>query len=144
VTEVTTDPAHAVATPRPVTTDTTCEGMHSDQDADELRGALVEQIIATYDEEQGLVLSREVEAALRTVPRHLFAPGVPLETAYANHSIVTKRTERGSPLSSVSAPWVQAMMLDQLQVAPGQRVLEIGSGGTTPRCFRSWSGRRAR
>jgi protein-L-isoaspartate(D-aspartate) O-methyltransferase len=103
--------------------------VHSDQDADVLRGALVEQIIATYDEEQGLVLSRAVEAALRTVPRHLFAPGVPLETAYANHSIVTKRTERGSPLSSVSAPWIQAMMLGQLQVAPGQRVLEIGSGG---------------
>jgi protein-L-isoaspartate(D-aspartate) O-methyltransferase len=129
VTEVTTDPAHAVATLRPVTTDTTCEGMHSDQDAEELRGALVEQIIAAYDEEPGLVLSREVEAALRTVPRHLFAPGVPLETAYANHSIVTKRTERGSPLSSVSAPSIQAMMLSQLQVAPGQRVLEIGSGG---------------
>ncbi|MBV9139990.1 MAG: methyltransferase, FxLD system [Pseudonocardiales bacterium] len=88
---------------------------------------VVEQIIVQR-EELGLVLSREVEAALRTVPRHLFAPGVPLEQAYANHSIVTKRTERGSPLSSVSAPWVQAMMLGQLQVAPGQRVLEIGGG----------------
>jgi len=128
VTAVTTDPADAAAKLRSVTTDTTREATRSDQDADELRGALVEQIIVQR-EEQGFVLSREVEAALRTVPRHLFAPGVPLETAYANHSIVTKRSERGGPLSSVSAPSIQAMMLGQLQVEPGQRVLEIGSGG---------------
>jgi protein-L-isoaspartate(D-aspartate) O-methyltransferase len=99
-----------------------------DQDADKLRSALVQQVIARH-EQQGLVLPREVEAALRTVPRHLFAPGVPLDQACANHSIVTKKNEHGILLSTVSAPWLQAMMLGQLQVASGQRVLEIGSGG---------------
>lgn len=99
-----------------------------DQDADELRGALVDEVIARHEQER-LVLPREVEAALRTVPRHLFAPEVPLEKAYANHSIVTKRNDHGTLLSTVSAPWLQAMMLGQLQVASGQRVLEIGSGG---------------
>jgi hypothetical protein len=39
VTEVSTDPADATAKLRPVATGTTCEGVHSDQDADQLRDA---------------------------------------------------------------------------------------------------------
>ncbi|NED81673.1 methyltransferase domain-containing protein, partial [Streptomyces sp. SID11233] len=35
----------------------------------------------------------------------------------------------GVQTSSVSAPQIQAMMLEQAQVKPGMRVLEIGSGG---------------
>jgi protein-L-isoaspartate(D-aspartate) O-methyltransferase len=102
VTEVVADPIDAITTLRPVDTATTREGVHSGQDADELRDALVDEVIVR--EWPGLDPPREVEAALRTVPRHLFAPEVPLETAYANHSIVTKRNERGGPVSSVSAP----------------------------------------
>jgi protein-L-isoaspartate(D-aspartate) O-methyltransferase len=128
VTEVTTDPAVATARLRPVTTDTAREGVHSDQDADQLRDAMVDEVIVRR-ERLGLVPPRDVEAALRTVPRHLFAPGVPLEKAYANDSIVTKRNERGVGISAVSGPAIIAMMLGQLQVAPGQRILEIGSGG---------------
>ncbi len=128
MTDATTDPADATAEFRPVSTSTTGEGVGSDHDADELRGALVDQIIVRH-EQLGLVLPGEVEAALRSVPRHLFGPGVPLEQAYADDSIVTKRNERGISLSSVSAPTIIAMMLGQLQVRPGQRVLEIGSGG---------------
>ncbi|MGH3694579.1 MAG: methyltransferase, FxLD system [Pseudonocardiaceae bacterium] len=110
-----------------MTTDTTCAGAHSDQDIDELRDAMVDEVIV--DREWVGVVPREVEAALRIVPRHLFAPGIALEKAYADRAIVTKRTEGGGSISSVSAPSTQAMMLGQLQVAPGQRVLEIGSGG---------------
>jgi len=128
VTDVSTDPADAAARLRPVTIDTAREGVHSDRDADELRGALVDQIIARH-EFLSLVLPGEVEAVLRTVPRHLFAPGVPLEQAYADDSIVTKSNERGVNISAVSAPWLQAMMLAQAQLGPGMRVLEIGSGG---------------
>ncbi|MDQ2882494.1 MAG: methyltransferase, FxLD system [Actinomycetota bacterium] len=108
-------------------TDTAREGVHSDQDVDELRDAMVDEVIV--DREWVGLVPREVEAALRTVPRHLFAPEVSLEEAYADRSIVTKRTEHGASISSVTAPHTQAMMLGQLQVAPGQRVLEIGSGG---------------
>jgi protein-L-isoaspartate(D-aspartate) O-methyltransferase len=139
VTEVTTDPADVTATLRSVTTATTREGVHSDQDADELRGAMVDEVIVRRGR-LGLVPPREVEAALRTVPRHLFAPGVPLDRAYANDSIVTKRNERGVGISAVSAPWLQAMMLGQLQVAPGQRVLEIGSGGYNAALLRELAG----
>jgi protein-L-isoaspartate(D-aspartate) O-methyltransferase len=69
-----------------------------------------------------------VEAAVRTVPRHLFVPGVAPEEAYQDEAIVTKRDESGLPVSSSSQPAIMAIMLDQLDLAPGQRVLEIGAG----------------
>ena len=95
MTEVTTEPADATARLRPVTTDTIREGLHSDQDADKLRGALVDQIIQRH-ELLGLALPDEVETTLRIVPRHLFALGVPLDKAYANDTIVTKATSVAS------------------------------------------------
>ncbi|WP_213450357.1 methyltransferase, FxLD system [Rhizomonospora bruguierae] len=66
--------------------------------------------------------------ALRTVPRHLFLPEVPVEDAYRDDAIVTKRDPRGRPISSSSQPTIMALMLDQLAPAPGHRVLEIGAG----------------
>ena len=92
--------------------------------AEALRAALASQL-----EEQGAIRSARVADAFRAVPRHVFAPGEPLERAYANDTVITKRDERGAAVSSVSAPWVQATMIEQAQVSPGMRVLEIGSGG---------------
>ncbi len=66
--------------------------------------------------------------ALRAVPRHLFLPGLRPELAYADDAIVTKRDESGRPVSSSSQPAMMAIMLRQLDLAPGQRVLEIGAG----------------
>jgi len=77
----------------------------------------------------GSIVSKEVEAAFRKVPRHLFAPEVSLEQAYANDAVRTKRDGDGITISSVSAPWLQAVMLEQAAIAPGMRCLEIGSGG---------------
>lgn len=74
-------------------------------------------------------LSDGVLAALRTVPRHLFIPECSLEQAYTNDSFATKRDVRGVALSTVSAPWVQARMLELAGLRPGMRALEIGSGG---------------
>ncbi|WP_371783274.1 methyltransferase, FxLD system [Streptosporangium subroseum] len=96
--------------------------------ADELRGALVEQV-ASQHRALGLALSEEVERALRAVPRHLFTGDADLEAAYKDTAIITKRNERGVSLSSVSAPWLQAMMLGQAELKPGDAVLEVGSGG---------------
>ncbi|MEV6598808.1 hypothetical protein AB0M36_18390 [Actinoplanes sp. NPDC051346] len=49
--------------------------------------------------------SPEVEAAVRTVPRHLFVPSdVDLAAAYADDVVITKRDAHGKPTSSVSAP----------------------------------------
>lgn len=89
-----------------------------------LRQGLVDELIRA-----GSISSKEVEAAFRRVPRHLFAPEVPLEEAYANDTVRTKRDAHGVTTSSVSAPWLQAVMLEQAGIAPGMRCLEIGSGG---------------
>jgi len=97
--------------------------------ADELRAAMVDGI-AVRHQALGLSLADGVRRALLTVPRHLFTgDDADLEAAYADKPIVTKRDERGVSLSSVSAPWLQAMMIGQAAVEPGMRVLEIGSGG---------------
>ncbi|HEU0089273.1 MAG TPA: methyltransferase, FxLD system [Pseudonocardiaceae bacterium] len=92
--------------------------------AAELRARLADELVAG-----GTIVSMQVEAAFRTVPRHLFAPGATLEQSYAQDTVRIKRDEQGTTLSAVSAPQIQAMMLDQAQLEAGMRVLEIGSGG---------------
>ncbi|GIH10067.1 hypothetical protein Rhe02_81340 [Rhizocola hellebori] len=98
-----------------------------------IRDAMVDQIMADH-EARGLRLPRQVEAALRTVPRELFAlPGTALIDVYHHDKpLITKR--RGDEtISSVSAAWLQAAMLGQAYNAlgslDGKHVLEIGSGG---------------
>ena len=105
-------------------------GTTDEAQADELRAAMVDRIAALH-ERLGLVLDGDIRRALLTVPRHLFAEGdADLEAAYKDqNAIVTKRNERGLALSSLSAPWLQALMIRQAAVQPGLRVLEIGSGG---------------
>lgn len=92
--------------------------------AAELRGKLADDLVA-----ERTIESKEVEAAFRKVPRHLFATGAPLEKAYAQAIVATKRDENGTTISSVSAPQIQAMMLEQAGLQPGMCALEIGSGG---------------
>lgn len=87
-----------------------------------LQRALVAQL-----RRKGVYLSPRTEAAFLAVPRHRFLPEVPLAEAYADHVIAIKR-RRGRLLSSASQPSIMALMLEQLAVKPGQRVLEIGTG----------------
>jgi protein-L-isoaspartate(D-aspartate) O-methyltransferase len=64
------------------------------------------------------------------VPRHEFAPaGTSLCVAYADDVVIAKRGPDGKASSSVSAPWLQAYMLETVQLEPGSQVLEIGGGG---------------
>ncbi|MFE6447484.1 methyltransferase, FxLD system [Nocardiopsis dassonvillei] len=91
----------------------------------ELRAAVVDQLV-----QDGFLTSAMVQKAMRTVPRERFAPEAALEEVYAPYdAVITKRDEHGVSLSSVSAPQIQAMMLEQAELEPGHRVLEIGSGG---------------
>jgi protein-L-isoaspartate(D-aspartate) O-methyltransferase len=62
------------------------------------------------------------------VLRHHFLPGVPWETVYTNRAISAKQDEKGRWLSSSSQPEIMAIMLEQLGLEPGHRVLEIGTG----------------
>ncbi len=91
--------------------------------AAELRGELVDELCEWVP-----FRVAAVEDAMRTVPRHLFLPGVPIEEAYSHDNIVTHRDSDGVAISSASAPGVVAGMLEQLDVRPGHRVLEIGAG----------------
>ncbi len=72
--------------------------------------------------------SGPVAEAFRTVPRHLFLPGGEVDRAYRDEPIVTKTDAAGRPISSSSQPAIMAIMLEQLAVSPGDRVLEIGAG----------------
>ena len=92
-------------------------------EAERLRNNLVDQIIA-----DGHARTPEVEAALRSVPRHEFVPDVSLTEAYANTQVNIKSDTDGTSISCASQPRIVALMLDQLQVRPGQRVLELGAG----------------
>ncbi|WP_455355435.1 methyltransferase, FxLD system [Streptomyces sp. SYSU K217416] len=93
-------------------------------DASELRHQLVEQLRANNH-----IRSAAVERAFRTVPRHAFAPEVPLPSAYADDIVATRHSDDGTITSSISAPWLQADMLEAARIQHGHRVLEIGSGG---------------
>jgi protein-L-isoaspartate(D-aspartate) O-methyltransferase len=113
-------PGDTVQERKYLVTEATADSAH----AAKLRESLVDELVTA-----GSIVSREVETAFRTVPRHLFAPEVPLDEAYANDVVRIKRDEHGVTISSVSAPWLQAVMLEQAELGPGMRCLEIGSGG---------------
>lgn len=61
------------------------------------------------------------------MPRHLFLPDVGIEDVYTDRAFPTKHAD-GRPISSSSQPAIMAIMLEQLALQPGQRVLEIGAG----------------
>ncbi|NDL60210.1 methyltransferase, FxLD system [Phytoactinopolyspora mesophila] len=91
---------------------------------DALRVTMIEKV-----QKMGWAKRPEVERVLRDTSRHEFVPEAPLEKAYDPYNaVITHRFSDGSSLSCASAPFVVAMMLDQLQVSPGSRVLEIGAG----------------
>ncbi|MER5771152.1 methyltransferase, FxLD system [Streptomyces sp. NPDC001985] len=92
-------------------------------EAERLRNALVDQILAN-----GHARTPAVEQSLRAVPRHAFVPDASLEDAYANAPVHIKYDTDGTSISCASQPGVVALMLDQLNVRPGDRVLELGAG----------------
>lgn len=97
--------------------------MPDESEAARLRNALVDQL---HDKGEGRTPA--VEAALRTVPRHVFVPDVPLAEAYANATVSIKDDPDGTSVSCASQPDAVARMLAQLQARPGERVLELGAG----------------
>ncbi|OXM59725.1 methyltransferase, FxLD system [Amycolatopsis vastitatis] len=95
----------------------------TDTPPEALRASMVEHI-----KHAGHARRSAVERVLREVPRHRFVPAATVEDAYADIAVITKRAGDGSALSCASVPTVVAMQLDQLDVQPGDRVLEIGAG----------------
>ncbi|WP_329427971.1 methyltransferase, FxLD system [Streptosporangium sp. NBC_01495] len=94
--------------------------------AELLREALIQQL-----RKRGFIHGDRVADAFAVVERHVFVPeGTPLEATYnADDSVATKTDEHGMIISSISAPFIQARMIEQSELGPGMSVLEIGSGG---------------
>ncbi|NEA87202.1 methyltransferase, FxLD system [Streptomyces sp. SID7958] len=89
------------------------------------RARMVQRLIETGDAH-----SPRVVAAFRKVPRHLAVPGAEMAASYdPENPLITKTDATGQHVSSVSAPRVQAMQIEQADIQPGMNVLEIGSGG---------------
>src|SRR2546430_12524284 len=76
----------------------------------------------------GLVITEAVERGLRALPREAFLPGTDLDRVYSGTVVPTKWDAGGMAISASSEVGVMAVMADQLALAEGQRVLEIGSG----------------
>src|SRR5438105_3909467 len=92
-------------------------------DAGELRGAMVDVL-----KKRGVQLRPGIEAAFRSVPREAFLPGVGLDRVYSGDAIVTKQDGEGRPISSSSEVGIMIEMAELLDVAPADRILEIGTG----------------
>ncbi|WP_433275219.1 methyltransferase domain-containing protein [Pseudonocardia xinjiangensis] len=90
--------------------------------ADRARARMVDAL-----RDAGRIRSPAVEDAFRAVPRHLFLPGLSIDDAYADEAVAVQFAE-GVATSSASQPSMMAIMLEQLDLRPGHRVLEIGAG----------------
>jgi protein-L-isoaspartate(D-aspartate) O-methyltransferase len=81
---------------------------------------------------EGQLTTAAVAEAFLEVPRERFLPEVAVEeglgAVYRDDAIVTRRDQRGMPVSSSSQPSIMAAMLEALVLRPGHRVLEVGTG----------------
>jgi protein-L-isoaspartate(D-aspartate) O-methyltransferase len=101
-------------------------GAEAQDDTARARERLVREIAAnardTADYTGRARFADPVMSAMAKVPRHLFVP--PLQRAYAYEN-------RPLPIGhgqTISQPYIVALMTDLLDVKPGDRVLEIGTG----------------
>lgn len=83
----------------------------------ELARRMVEQQIRARG-----VRDERVLRAMEEVPRHRFVPGVSMEEAYADRALPTQEGQ------TISQPYMVALMTELLEVEPGMKVLEIGTG----------------
>lgn len=68
------------------------------------------------------VMDENVLEAMRTVPRHLFVPSDYIDMAYNDHPLPIGYGQ------TISQPFIVAWMTELLELKPGEKVLEIGTG----------------
>ena len=68
------------------------------------------------------VMDPQVLEAMRTVPRHLFIPSDLSDVAYGDHPLPIGYGQ------TISQPYIVAWMTELLELKPGEKVLEIGTG----------------
>lgn len=90
------------------------------------RKRMVEEIAAlareTRRETGRASLAERVMEAMAKVPRHEFVPSTERRNAYANRPLPIGMGQ------TISQPFIVALMTDFMEVRPGDRVLEIGTG----------------
>lgn len=74
------------------------------------------------DIEGGGIKNEDVLQAMRNVPRHEFVPAEYLDQAYGNHPLPIGYGQ------TISQPYIVAWMTELLELQPGEKVLEIGTG----------------
>ena len=82
-----------------------------------IRAAMVQTQIAARG-----VKDERVLAAMRQVPRHLFVPEEFRSQAYEDHPLPIGEGQ------TISQPYIVGLMTELLQVRPGDKVLEVGTG----------------
>jgi protein-L-isoaspartate(D-aspartate) O-methyltransferase len=91
-----------------------------DDDADKWRPAR-EQMVAEQIEVRGISDPRVLKA-MREEPRHLYVPERLQARAYGDHPLPIQNNQ------TISQPYIVARMTDSLELKPGHKVLEIGTG----------------
>jgi len=89
--------------------------MYRDRDYDR-------KLLVKYLKMEGVIRSSLVEEAFLSVPRECFVPEHLRDYAYSDTPLPIGYGQ------TISAPHMVALMTEELQVEPGHRVLEIGTG----------------
>lgn len=89
----------------------------SDEPEASARDRMVHETIESRGVRDSLVL-----AAMRAVPRHLFVPPDERPLAYADHPLPIGAGQ------TISQPYIVAVMTELLDLRPGEKALEIGTG----------------
>ncbi len=108
---------------------------------DEQEAQACAQLVETIEQVRGQQLPPRLRHAFLSVPRRLFVARWYRQDAthrwvrqdvsdevYADKPLVTKLDQNGLPCSSSSQPSLMAAMLEALDLQPGMRVLEVGTG----------------
>ena len=107
-----------------------------------ISGAADERAEARARLAEGLLVSGRagatVSEAFLAVPRHVFLPQDCAAQAYEDTAIAIKSDAAGLPVSASSQPAIMAVMLEQLGLDVGQRVLEIGTGSGYNAALIAW------
>jgi protein-L-isoaspartate(D-aspartate) O-methyltransferase len=101
----------------PVSTPPRRATTEADEQYAEAREDMVRYQIMARDVEDDAVLD-----AMRRTPRHRFVPERYVPAAYEDHPLPIGHGQ------TISQPYIVALMTESLQVKPGDRVLEIGTG----------------
>lgn len=97
------------------------QGGHTSEPPSPDWAARRERMVRTQIESRG-VKDPQVLASMRTVPRHLFVPDTYRDAAYSDSPLPIGESQ------TISQPYIVALMTELLEVEPGEKVFELGTG----------------